>query len=134
MIQKYERGGSILQTFFYKHESWDQEAFEMVEQLFKALVAGELSQLKKFLDKKSFGYLGLSEMDAELYSEAVIRLENCNLSRMYVSTDQHRAVLNKIIESEPLKLKEYYTEIYYLKGIPGNVIMKAAVKLEDTKY
>ena len=57
----------FFKLFFYKHESWDQEAFEMVEQLFKALVAGELSQLKKFFDKKSFGYLGLSNMDAELF-------------------------------------------------------------------
>ena len=109
--------------------SHDQVA-GMVEQLFRALVAGELSQLKKLQDS-TCGNLDLSSIDADLFSEAVIRLEDF-YHYSTVSTDSHRAVLNKIIETEDLKLKSYYIWWRYLVGIPPNTFMKAAVKLEQT--
>ena len=106
----------------------------MVEQLFRAIVAGELSQLKEFSGGR-FEDINLSSIEAELFSEAVIRLEDCFLSRSTVSlsTDQHRAILDKIIETEDLKLKKYDVNQRHLSGVPADIIMTAAVKLEMTR-
>ena len=51
---------------------------------------------------------------------------------MSLSTDQHRAILDKIIETEDLKLKKYDVNQRHLSGVPADIIMTAAVKLEMT--
>ena len=132
-----------------------EEAFEIVEQLFRAIFAGEISQLKKLWSLFSgpacyccsssevlnfprvnvcvcVEAISLDPIDPELFSEVVIRLEECVLRDIILSTDHHRAVLNKIIETEDLKLKRYYVGWSNMDGISEETIMKAAVKLEET--
>ena len=102
----------------------------MVEQVFRAIVAGKLSLLKIIRSKNN---LCLSSINPELFSEAVIRLEVFDGENIHLSTDHYRAILDKIIETEDLKLKRYdIARQSYLSGIPADTVMKAAVKLEET--
>ena len=112
----------------------DDDDVEIADQLFRAIVAGELPQLKT-LWNFTFTYPDSSSIDLELISEAVIRLEDCHLGPLTLSADQHRAILNKIIDTKDLKLKRYHIDIereIWNMRVPAMDIMKAAVKLEHT--
>ena len=103
-----------------------------VEPLLRAVVTGELSQLKIIYAPND--HLSLSSISPELISQAVVRLEECNL-RSSLTTDQVRAILDKIIGMEDLKLKRLFLGRIKCKNqpeIPADIIMKTAVKLEVT--
>ena len=79
-----------------------QSTDEMLEQFFRAIVAGELSQLKTVYWECD---LSRSSISPELMSEAVVRLEEFYVHSK-LSTDKAKAILEKIIETEDLKLKK----------------------------
>ena len=79
-----------------------QSTDEMLEQFFRAIVAGELSQLKTVSWDCD---LSLSSISPELMSEAVVRLEEFYVHSK-LSSDKTKAILEKIIETEDLKLKK----------------------------
>ena len=117
---------------FYGHDSV-QSTDEMLEQFFRAIVAGELSQLKTVY--WAFD-LSLSSICPELMSEAVVRLEKFYVHSK-LSFDKTKAILEKIIKTEDLKLKKLGEKGLNpswpdLKVIPLDILMKAAVKLEET--
>ena len=101
----------------------------LLERLFLAVVAGELSQLKKIRISDDISFIS-----PELLSQAVVRLEEFEHELCYseLSTDQLRAILDKIIQTEDLKLKILVVSSGRLHEIPEDIIMMAAVKLEET--
>ena len=106
----------------------NQQALGMLAQLFSTLVAGDLSQLQKI----TFDSCDFSSISPELFSQSVIRLEECDLRGSDLSTIQIRAILDKIIQTKELKLQKLSIPSEKLSDIPGEIIMKATVKLEET--
>ena len=101
-----------------------------VEPFLRAVVAGELPQLKAVsiwccdLSQASFG--------PELIAEAVVNLKECDLGRTDLPTGWRRAILDKIIEAEHMRLGRLLVSFRESEEIPGEILMKAAVKLEYT--
>ena len=111
--------------------SQKKKNLRIIERLIRAVVNNELSQLKTVLFQYQFRY-DLSSISPELVSQAVVRLEECDLLGSKLSTDQARAILDKIIDTEDLKLKRFFVGRGNLREIPADLIMKASIKLEDT--
>ena len=76
-------------TYYSKAQNYSKETVRMVEQDFRAIVAGELSLLKIIRSKNN---LCLSSINPELFSEAVIRLEVFDAENMILSTDHYRVI------------------------------------------
>jgi len=101
------------------------------ERLIRAVVNNELSQLKTITTRTTGFRYDLSSISPELLSQAVVRLEECDLNDSKLSSEQVKAVLEKIIDTEDLKLKRFFCFLNLLK-IPADLIMKASIKLEGT--
>lgn len=135
---------------------WDQKATKIRtgEKIFTAIASGEVSQLRKidhlksnFREKARRHPLKLKDDDGrnlihfpilqcspELLSQAADRLEEINLGSCTLPTLQTRALLAKIIDSEDLKLKTLCLDGSgnRLAGVPVDILIRAAVKLEHT--
>ena len=104
---------------------------QCLEQLLRAVVASELPQLKNL----KITHLSDPSINPELLSEAVVRLEEFALTMSGLSTDQHRAILDRIVDTEDLRLKRLFGRKEFLSNIfeiPADIRMKAAVRLECT--
>ena len=107
---------------------------EMLKKLFHAVVLSQLPQLKIIRQFSVSSQCDLSSIDPELLSQAVLRLEEFYVE-VKLTTDQKRAILDKIIETEELKLKRFYYEDYTdgfpVDDISPDVVASSLVRLED---
>ena len=78
--------------------------------LFRAVVAGELSQLKTISIQGN-----PSSISPEELSQVVVSIEECNLGA-HITTDLLSVVLDKIIETKDLKLKRLSCNILDYNG------------------
>ena len=108
----------------------------MIEKLFNSIVSGKLPQLKIILtrgDKCSKNF-DLSSLSPELISQTVIRLEKCDFTMFNFSANQIITILENIIQTKHLKLKELFLFNYSQRKkfytIPANIMMQAALRLE----
>ena len=104
--------------------------FGKFERLLRAVAAGEFSQLKKITmvccKQPTFS-------DPELLSRVMIRLEELDVRKSNLSTDQLRALLDTVLEAEDLRLKRLFMyDLENLPEIPENIRIGAAVRLEET--
>ena len=102
-----------------------------VEELLVEVAGGRLPQLKTIVGDNSTDF---SSIDPELFSQAVVQLEQCNLEHCNLSNSQLEAIMNKIIETEDLRLKCLEVDWRNLldTDIPADTRARAAVKLEHT--
>ena len=108
----------------------------MIEKLFNSIVSGKLPQLKIILTRgyKCYRNFNLCSLSPELISQTVIRLEKCDFKMFNFSANQIRTILDNIIQTKHLKLKELFLlnfsqcEEFY--KIPPNIMMQAALRLE----
>ena len=106
----------------------NEKTVRILEHFLSAVVAGELSQLKIIM----MAGCDLSSVDSELLSQSVVGLEECHLCHSELSTNMVRAILTNIVETEDLKIKRLSMFSHHLHATPADIIMKAAVKLEET--
>ena len=121
----------LVAEFKFSRLASNQKTDAMLEQFFTAIAAGELSQLKT-VSWRDCDLSLFSSISPELMSEAVVRLEQSDLEYSELSTDQVRAILDKIIKTEDLKLKKLNLPSEKLSVIPADILMKAAVKVGQT--
>ena len=103
-----------------------------VEELLVEVAGGRLPQLKTIVGDNSTDF---SSIDPELFSQAVVQLEKCNLQQWNLSNSQLEVIMNKIIETEDLKLKCLavdWRKLFPDTDIPADTRARAAVKLEHT--
>ena len=104
--------------------------FGKFERLLRAVAAGEFSHLKKISvmcsQQPTFS-------DPELLSQVMVRLEELDVRKSNLSTDQLRALLDTVLKAEDLRLKRLFIyDLENLPEVPENIRMEAAVKLEET--
>ena len=110
----------------------------LIEKLFSMIVSGKLPQLKIIHTRgnKCSGNFNLSSLSPELISQTVIRLEKCDFKMCNFSANQIRTILDNIIQTKHLKLKELFLLNYsqrkefYTIPIPANIMMQVALRLE----
>ena len=136
---------------------WDQQATKIRtgDKIFRAIVTGEISQLKKIdhlmndfrekagryplkpgdiHDQQNLVHMPVLQCCTDILSKAVTRLEEINLRSVTLPTVQVRAILDTIIQSDHLTLKTLVLNGSgnRLSGIPADILVRAAVKLEHT--
>ena len=107
----------------------------MIEKLFNSIVSGKLPQLKIILTRCGgmcfkrgicFKNFNLCSLSPELISQTVIRLEKCDFTMFNFSANQIITILDNIIQTKHLKLKELflfnYTQRKKFYTIPENII------------
>ena len=108
----------------------------LIEKLFSMIVSGKLPQLKIIHTRgnKCSGNFNLSSLSPELISQTVIRLEKCDFKMFDFSANQIITILENIIQTKHMKLKELfllnYLQRHEFYRIPANIMMQAALRLE----